>query len=232
MSLVYDDSMALVLPRDRELMTTAGYVAADAKEQEFVRCKCSAVVGLLIRKHREIFSLTTTALLDRRKIPSIFCVIGYTSFLNASTEPVQMAVVPSLPGGWDEMPPDDLEKLCLGKASLAFLLIVRIWDLQNDKIARQFLYPVGDRPDLDQCALPFEVRVMFGPENEFMTSLSQRVCDSCFLEKRSMLRCQGCRVVAYCSRECQVKNWNDHRVRCPLFAQLKQHFLPAMEVVN
>ena len=43
------------------------------------------------------------------------------------------------------------------------------------------------------------------------------VCSSCFKEStqaaKQVSRCSGCKVVSYCSKACQKRDWTDHKVR-------------------
>jgi hypothetical protein len=40
------------------------------------------------------------------------------------------------------------------------------------------------------------------------------VCEALTAKERDKLHMCPCRTVAYCSRDCQVKHWREHRVQC------------------
>ncbi len=44
-------------------------------------------------------------------------------------------------------------------------------------------------------------------------------------KKESMAVCTGCRCVAYCSRECQIKHWPEHKPACRAVQEARQDFL-------
>lgn len=41
-------------------------------------------------------------------------------------------------------------------------------------------------------------------------------CAGCemFFEKTRLKRCNRCKLIEYCSRDCQVKNWRFHKANC------------------
>jgi len=66
-------------------------------------------------------------------------------------------------------------------------------------------------------------------ENYFDEILVGRGCMSCGRVSGTevLRRCSGCYVVKYCSRECQKKEWRDHKIVCEAFhgdrALIKKH---------
>ncbi len=40
------------------------------------------------------------------------------------------------------------------------------------------------------------------------------ICAHCKEEKKKMKKCARCQVVYYCSRECQKKDWKNHKKCC------------------
>jgi len=51
---------------------------------------------------------------------------------------------------------------------------------------------------------------------KFEAEPSTRKCGACEVQKTSqqMMKCSGCHVVAYCSRECQLADWKAHKPVC------------------
>ncbi len=47
-----------------------------------------------------------------------------------------------------------------------------------------------------------------------------KLCGSC--EKPSLMKCAGCNVVRYCSKECQKHDWKYHRLACKRHANAKE----------
>jgi len=39
-------------------------------------------------------------------------------------------------------------------------------------------------------------------------------CDRCLPDDRTLQRCKACRIVRYCSRDCQVAHWSQHKLCC------------------
>jgi hypothetical protein len=68
--------------------------------------------------------------------------------------------------------------------------------------------------DLDSMFEVIAKRV--GEEKAPVPSPSDRFCGnhSCLSVPISRSRCSGCRKVYYCSRECQVKDWPEHKKVC------------------
>ncbi len=46
-------------------------------------------------------------------------------------------------------------------------------------------------------------------------------CDSCH-QIKTCKQCSGCKSVVYCGRECQLKDWTDHKQLCKLVQQANQ----------
>ena len=43
---------------------------------------------------------------------------------------------------------------------------------------------------------------------------SMKGCDNCGNRLKPLSKCTGCRKVSYCSRECQVQAWKEHKSEC------------------
>src|SRR5947209_7834221 len=43
---------------------------------------------------------------------------------------------------------------------------------------------------------------------------SIRICYFCKIEKEHMSTCSKCKIVLYCSRQCQKDDWKNHRLTC------------------
>ena len=50
----------------------------------------------------------------------------------------------------------------------------------------------------------------FFEEKYFISDIN---CDSCGLDGHLQI-CSGCYQVAYCSRSCQMKKWENHKIKC------------------
>ena len=50
-------------------------------------------------------------------------------------------------------------------------------------------------------------------------------CDFCHKSNEKLKSCAGCHHRAYCSRECQVKDWSSHRECCPQHAKHRERLL-------
>lgn len=48
------------------------------------------------------------------------------------------------------------------------------------------------------------------------------VCFACGKEQEKLSKCAKCHIAAYCSRECQIKDWKDgrHKMACPSYTRL------------
>jgi MYND finger len=41
------------------------------------------------------------------------------------------------------------------------------------------------------------------------------ICEECFITSSELKRCTGCRLVYYCSKNCQINDWeNGHMIEC------------------
>jgi len=65
-------------------------------------------------------------------------------------------------------------------------------------------------------ALPFSTPTVASP-HMLMRATLRGNCMVC--GKKSPLRCQGCKVVGFCSVECQRKGWKDHKGTCASIAR-------------
>jgi hypothetical protein len=45
-------------------------------------------------------------------------------------------------------------------------------------------------------------------------------CAVCDKKDCKLLRCARCHFIAYCSRECQISDWKEHKPQCGAFADL------------
>ncbi|KAG0266579.1 hypothetical protein BG011_001768 [Mortierella polycephala] len=48
--------------------------------------------------------------------------------------------------------------------------------------------------------------------------VTSNVCNKC--QKKATLRCAKCKQAFYCSRECQVDNWTDHKAPCRILTKV------------
>lgn len=49
------------------------------------------------------------------------------------------------------------------------------------------------------------------------------MCFYCFKESEYLLRCSKCKLVKYCSRDCQAHDWNEHGIECKSIQNLKPY---------
>jgi hypothetical protein len=49
---------------------------------------------------------------------------------------------------------------------------------------------------------------------EMVAESASYVCENCGKKESTMSRCSKCGIARYCSRECQVKNWPEHKRKC------------------
>ena len=45
---------------------------------------------------------------------------------------------------------------------------------------------------------------------------AMRVCEKCGKEAEKMKKCSVCKLVRYCSEECQLEDWKKHKKKCKL----------------
>jgi hypothetical protein len=56
---------------------------------------------------------------------------------------------------------------------------------------------------------------------------------SCFSSsQRDLKLCSRCKIVSYCSRECQMKDWPDHKKHCKVLAELRKDKAKVSEIVK
>ena len=53
-----------------------------------------------------------------------------------------------------------------------------------------------------------------GGKEEGNTKKAARVCENCDKETSKMQKCSRCRLVRYCSRDCQLADWKEHKKAC------------------
>ncbi|CAJ0961534.1 unnamed protein product, partial [Mesorhabditis belari] len=58
--------------------------------------------------------------------------------------------------------------------------------------------------------------------------LLQEVCSGCFLRRSDVKRCARCKVLYYCSQQCQKDDWADHKEECALLANVSPKIPTAM----
>jgi hypothetical protein len=52
------------------------------------------------------------------------------------------------------------------------------------------------------------------------------------LSREALKLCSRCKIVSYCSRECQVKDWPDHKKNCKVLAELRKDKAKVSEIVK
>jgi hypothetical protein len=70
----------------------------------------------------------------------------------------------------------------------------------------------------------------FGREDPI--SVDCHVYNCFFGSKENMKLCSRCKVVSYCSRECQMKDWPDHKKHCKVLAELRKDKAKVSEIVK
>jgi hypothetical protein len=56
--------------------------------------------------------------------------------------------------------------------------------------------------------------------------------DCWFVPKEALKLCSRCKIVSYCSRECQLKDWPDHKKHCKVLAELRKDKARVSEIVK
>ena len=71
-------------------------------------------------------------------------------------------------------------------------------------------------------------------ERDHMSAAEVAAIQCCCCHERVATKlCTACRVVDYCSRECQVKDWKEHhRLACPIYASLRDIHAEVREEVQ
>lgn len=54
-------------------------------------------------------------------------------------------------------------------------------------------------------------------------SISSLHCDVCFIPRQGLQRCSGCKILRYCGRSCQRRDWQLHKSECKAFAAIAPH---------
>ncbi|KAF9194657.1 hypothetical protein BGZ51_008588 [Haplosporangium sp. Z 767] len=49
-------------------------------------------------------------------------------------------------------------------------------------------------------------------------TVTPKICNKC--QKKATLRCAKCKQAFYCTRECQVDNWTDHKAPCRILTKV------------
>lgn len=61
------------------------------------------------------------------------------------------------------------------------------------------------------------------------SSIIPTVCYGCLVEKTNLKTCSGCKLVKYCSKNCQTKSWKDiHKRECKVFRKCKDEGHPIL----
>ena len=65
---------------------------------------------------------------------------------------------------------------------------------------------------------PIEIR----KEEEYMAD--RHACENCktIFRIKELKKCSKCKVARYCSRECQVENWKEHRRMCAMLLAMSE----------
>ena len=81
----------------------------------------------------------------------------------------------------------------------------------------------GDKDSLDEYTLKnYKWKYINEPapnelakaEMERKNNLLGYKCNLCARTDKDLLKCSGCKEVRYCGRDCQEKDWQDHRIEC------------------
>jgi hypothetical protein len=54
----------------------------------------------------------------------------------------------------------------------------------------------------------------------------------CFSSQKDLKLCSRCKIVSYCSRKCQLKDWPDHKRHCKVLAELRKDKDKVSEIVK
>ena len=81
------------------------------------------------------------------------------------------------------------------------------WERSREQWAK-ILY--RDSPDAEKLKFQTNLKI------KKSSPVVDRFCNSCLqpLTKKSALKCVGCYEVRYCSKECQVSDWPEHKKNC------------------
>ncbi|GFH55150.1 hypothetical protein CTEN210_11626 [Chaetoceros tenuissimus] len=62
-----------------------------------------------------------------------------------------------------------------------------------------------------------------GAKNTPVINLTRRICAKCekVYPDKQLLVCAKCKYIGYCSKECQVSDWKDHKEQCEIYAKTK-----------
>jgi hypothetical protein len=56
--------------------------------------------------------------------------------------------------------------------------------------------------------------------------------NTCFASRKDLKLCSRCKIVSYCSRECQMKDWPDHKKHCKVLAELRKDKAKVSEIAK
>jgi hypothetical protein len=58
-------------------------------------------------------------------------------------------------------------------------------------------------------------------------------CDDCWtIPKEALKLCSRCKIVSYCSKECQMKDWPDHKKHCKVLTELRKDKAKVSEIAK
>lgn len=55
---------------------------------------------------------------------------------------------------------------------------------------------------------------------DYLDHIIHANCGYCRAKPQVMKKCGGCKAIHYCSKECQVAHWSEHKVLCKLFGKM------------
>jgi SET and MYND domain-containing protein len=102
------------------------------------------------------------------------------------------------------------------------------WQVRHPSIAREFsLQHTEDKGRLlasNKDRRPGELLLRCAPYTfVLLEKYYQQRCHHCFVEKPKLLRCSKCKLVYYCSSECQKASWSLHKYECENTQRVAPH---------